>query len=103
MHLSFILFFVSFLIVMTIRLINPMDKPYQLPEAHLVEMTPWKYRKGFSYFLIAFMAGMYLVFSPAVLVNEPIEISWGSVAGWSTSAVMVYSICLFFFRKFKNI
>ena len=102
MHLSFILFIISAIIVFIIGFIYPRKTPYELPEAKVVEMTPWKHRKGFSVFLILFMIGMYILFSPAVLVKVPINISWTNPICWTIAAFIIYGAGFIFFRKFKN-
>ena len=102
MHLSFILFIISAVIVFIIGFIKPRKTPYEIPEAKAVEMTPWKYRKGFSIFLIVLMVGMYLLFSPAVLVKAPINLSWSNFGLWTGIAVVVYVIGFLFYKKFSH-
>ena len=102
MHLSFILFVISAILVFVIGIMFPRETPYEIPEAKVIEMTPWRYRKGFSWFLILLMIGMYLLFSPAILVKVPIKIYWPNVIGWTSAAIIVYALAFAFYKKFSH-
>lgn len=67
LYVLFVLFLFNLALQLFIGRIRPRAAAYVIEDAKVVDMTPWKYGKLTAAIIIVLMAGMYLVFSPAVL------------------------------------
>ena len=67
LYVLFVLFLFNIALQLFIGKIRPRAAAYVIEDAKVVDMTPWKYGKLTAAVIILLMAGMYLVFSPAVL------------------------------------
>jgi SSS family solute:Na+ symporter len=69
LHILAILFVVTAAIMLLIGRIWPMPEPYRQRIDNKVELTPWKNRHVYAIILLAAMAAMFVLFSPAGLAK----------------------------------
>ncbi len=70
LHISAILFVLSLIIVAIITKLRPMEKPFEIPDVKVVEVTPWANRYKAGCFVIFVMFAMYILFSPLGMSQE---------------------------------
>ncbi len=59
-----VLFPLNILVMLIVGRLKPRETPYELHDANKVDLTPWKYAKPFSVFIIVMMIAVYAFFSP---------------------------------------
>lgn len=59
-----ILFVIAAAIMLIIGKIKPREEAFEIPEAKVVDLKPWKYRYEFGGFVVFAMIAMYILFSP---------------------------------------
>jgi SSS family solute:Na+ symporter len=69
LHISFILFIATALLMLLIGKIRPMSSPYHRRMTAVVNIQPWKNRHWYSAALIILMITLFALFSPLGLVK----------------------------------
>ncbi len=69
LHVLFILFISTTMIMLTIGKFKPMPVPYQIRQMSLVNLQPWKHRHWYAAALIILVVTMFVLFSPLGLVK----------------------------------
>ncbi|BAB05941.1 solute:sodium symporter family transporter [Halalkalibacterium halodurans] len=59
-----VLFPINVLVMLIVGRLKPRETSFVLPTANKVDLTPWKYAKPFSAFILLTMLGVYTFFSP---------------------------------------
>jgi len=65
LHILAILFVITACLMLSIGRMWPMKEPYRQRVDNKVELAPWKNRHIYAILLLAAMAAMFLLFSPA--------------------------------------
>ncbi|MDO5516249.1 MAG: solute:sodium symporter family transporter [Clostridium sp.] len=99
LHVSAILFVVTCLIMYVIGKIAPRKEPFELPNNHLVDETPWKNRFRMAGFITWLMLSFYVIFSKIGLAREggTSSITWISILAL---AVVCGTVSLLLEKKF---
>ncbi len=63
LHVSGILFVLTSILILALGKVWPRETDYVLPESHVVELHPWKYRYRMAGFVMGTMISMYVIFS----------------------------------------
>lgn len=95
-----ILFPLNVLVMLIVGKINPRVKPFELYNANVVDLTPWKHAKSFSVFIMVMMVGIYAFFSPIGIAKADYEYSFASVVYFIASLLLIFGVYLFW--KSKN-
>ena len=69
LHLLTILFLITITIMLVIGKLYPLPIPYEKPIYSAVNIQPWRGRYLYYAVLILAMIGLYIIFSPLVLVK----------------------------------
>jgi SSS family solute:Na+ symporter len=84
-HINFlyvlsVLFPINILVMVIVGRLKPRATPFELHDANVVDMKPWKYAKAFSIFIMAVMIGVYTFFSPIGVAEVDVDYSPWSYA-----------------------
>jgi len=63
LHVSAILFVLTSALILALGRLWPRATDYAIPETHLVDLHPWKYRYRMAGFVMGTMISMYVIFS----------------------------------------
>lgn len=69
LYVLFVLFVLNVIIQLIVGYVKPMETPYVMEDAKVVDLTPWKYRKLASVICIILMLCLYATFSPIGLAG----------------------------------
>jgi SSS family solute:Na+ symporter len=92
-----VLFPINILVMLIVGRLRPRQTPYELYDANVVDMKPWKYAKQFSIFIMAVMIGVYAFFSPIGVAEIDVDYSPWSIA--FLLAVFLFIGLVFWFWK----
>ncbi|AWC28801.1 Na+/myo-inositol cotransporter [Bacillus cytotoxicus] len=70
LYILSVLFPACVIVMLVIGKLKPRETDFELFDANKVDLKPWKYAKVFSIFLIIFMLGAYVLFSPVGLAAQ---------------------------------
>lgn len=97
-----ILFPLNVLVMLVIGRLKPRVNPYELHNANVVDLTPWKHAKSFSIFIILMMIVAYAFFSPIGVATADYDYSLKSVVFMFGSLLFMFGIFLFWKSKNKK-
>lgn len=100
LHVYGILFLCCCLIMYVSGLIKPLDKPYEDYDAKALDLTPWKWAKSASAFLITTTIYVYVLFSKIGIIYQGSE--YGSRFLLITAIYVVITAVLVYILKNKD-
>ncbi|NGP45557.1 solute:sodium symporter family transporter [Bacillaceae bacterium SIJ1] len=98
-----ILFPLDVLIMLIVGRWKPRETPYEMLDAKVVDLTPWKYAKHFAALIVIAIIGIYTFFSPIGVAEVSYEYSVYSLVFLIATLVFIAGVVLFWRNTNKKL
>lgn len=92
LHRIGINFVIAVVFMLIMGVLRPKEDVFELKNAHVVKMVPWKYRYEFSAFLVAIVVSFYILCSPLGFVGGLTSMTWVYLAVGIVASVVLMMI-----------